>query len=248
MTDKEDSVEVGASSVSDAFKDEPEAESVKEPAEEPSKGDPEEEAEPEPEKAKEAETEEAAEPPSAEQETANESVPKPALLDERRKRQNAERELEQTRAKLKQYESGEDDAPDPVADPKGYKAHVRVQLEKEQGTRIADQSRERMLESHPDYEAMEKHFIALAMADPSLAQKLKTHLDPARFAYDTAKAWKDKTFAEYEKQVIEKLRKEGKLKEKTSAPEVANLINSPGAGKNSDKTVAEVTKVSELFR
>ncbi len=246
MTDKEDPVESGAVSVSDAFKDEePEPEVVEQPKAEPeSKGEPEEEAEPE---TVEAEPEETAEPPSAEQENTSESVPKPALLDERRKRQNVEKQRDELAAKLRQYESGEDNAPDPVADPEGYKAHVRSQLELENRTKIADKSREAMLESHPDYEVMEKHFMTLAMADPSLAQKIKDHHDPARFAYDYAKESKGKTFAEVEKQVIEKLRKEGRLKEKPSAPEVATLINSPGAGKNSDKTVKEITKVKELF-
>ena len=105
-----------------------------------------------------------------------------------------------------------------------------------------------MLEMHPDYEEHEKHFIAMTQADPSLIQTLKTHHDPAQFAYDTAKASKGKTFAEIEKQVVEKLRKEGKLKEPKPTPsEVAKLINSPGAGKNTDKTEVEITNVKQLF-
>lgn len=250
MTDNEDPVETGASSVSDVFNDE--VEETEQVTTATSKGETETEEETEEVTAETETTEEStdetvAETPSAEQENTRESVPKPALLDERRKRQAAEERAAKAESKLKQYESGEENVPDPVADPEGYKAHVRSQLENEQRTRITDKSREAMLESHPDYEAMEKHFMTLAMADPSLAQKIKDHHDPARFAYDYAKESKGKTFAEIEKQVIEKLRKEGKLKEKPSAPEVANLINSPGAGKNSDKTVKEITSVKELF-
>lgn len=243
MTDKEDPVESGAIGVSDVFKDEePEPVEAKAEAEpEPeSKG---EEAEPEAEVEATTETEATeeptAEPPSAEPA----SVPKQALLDERRKRQALEDELKI----LRKAAPKDEQAPDPLDDPEGYKNYLRSQWENERITEATNKSRERMLETTPDYEEMEKHFTMLAMADPSLVQQLKTHHDPAKFAYDYAKESKGKTFAEIEKQVIEKLRKEGKLKEKPSAPEVATLINSPGAGKNSEKPVKEITTIGEIF-
>jgi len=247
MTDKDDAVEPGAISVMDVFKDdEPEIETVKESTPEPeSKGEPEEQPEPEAEAKAEPEAKEepqTAEPPSAEPL----SVPKQALLDERRKRQALEAELASLR---KQSGQKDENAPDPLEDPEGYEKYLRSKWESERFTEVTNKSRERMLETHVDYEDMEKHFVTLAQTDPSLVQKLRDHPEPARFAYETAKESKSKLYADVEKQVIERLRKEGKLKEpKSVASEVATLINSPGAGKNNNQVVKEITDIKDIFR
>lgn len=245
MTDKEDPVESGAIGLSDTFKDEEQEPVVEAKAE--AQAEPESKGEPEPE-AKVDEPEANAEPevetPSTEQESP--SVPKQALIDERRKRQALEAELKTLRGK---DQSQDDNAPDPITDPDAYKAYLKGQWETERRTEISERSRERMLETTSDYQDMEKYFLTLAQADPSLIEKVKDHHDPAKFAYDYAKEAKGKTFAEVEKQVIEKLRKEGKLKEPNKPPvEVANLIKSPGAGKNNLTVETEVTNVKQLFK
>lgn len=245
MTDeKEDPVESGAATVADVFKDEGPEPEVEQPQPEPeSKGETaEEKPEPEPEQPEaKAEPGATAEPPSAEPV----SVPKQALLDERRKRQALEAELAELR---KQSGQQDESAPDPIADPEGYKNYLKSQWESERWTVVSNKSRERMLENHADYESMEKHFVTMAQSDTSLVQKMREHHDPAAFAYETAKADVSKKEAEIEKRVIEKLKKEGKLKEpKSSAPEVANLINSPGAGSNNVERLKPIESVSELF-
>jgi hypothetical protein len=236
MTDKEDPVESGAIGVADVFKDEVDPEPEKEPEPEPSKGA-EPEPDPEPEPVKEEAT---AEPPSAEPKL----VPIQAVLDARRRAQTAEARLAELE---KQNASKDEHAPNPIDDPEGHEKYLRTKWEKERAAKVTEESRARMLETAPDYEEYEKLFLAMARSDTSLVEKLNNHSDPAKFAYETAKESKNKQYAEIEKQVIEKLRKEGKLKEKPSAPEVATLINSPGAGKNSDKPVKEITNVRELF-
>lgn len=73
----------------------------------------------------EAESEEKGEPPSPKPESAKE-VPITALLDERERRQKAERELEELRGKQKPEQ-----AVDPIEDPEGY-AEQQNQLHQQQ--------------------------------------------------------------------------------------------------------------------
>ena len=137
-----------------------------------------EEAEP-----KEEATEEA-EPPAVEDKKL---VPIVALHDERRKAQAFKEELEQYKAR---YDLDEE-APDPVDDPEGYKAHVREVTIKELREEKISSSVNKMVEEHADYKAMETTFMVLAAQDPSLTKEMNAHPDPARFAYEKAKEWED---------------------------------------------------------
>jgi hypothetical protein len=124
-----------------------------------------------------------AETPSAEKgSTANASKhwSETAYLDEKRKRQ----ELEERLAALEKPKAKED--VDLFADPEGFKKSLRDEMKTEAFSIRAGISRDLLMETKPDYEAKEAKFLEMAKADPSLAEKLKTHANPAKFAYETA--------------------------------------------------------------
>lgn len=181
-----------------------------------------------------AETEETDSETTSEEES---SVPRKALLDERRKRQEAEE-------RLKQLEPDEE-APDPTDDLEGYEKHLRAKWERERWQQVANQSRERMLEKQSDYEEKEKHFLYLASQDPELVKQMNEDPDPAAFAYNKAKESLEAQEKAVEERVVERLKKEGKLKEETAdteaASRVSELTSATGAGKN---TGAEPVKES----
>jgi hypothetical protein len=142
----------------------------------------------------------------------------------------------------------DENAPDPIDDPSGYEKYLRSKWEKESYEKRINESQERMKEAHSDYSDMEQHFVFLATRDPDLVKQMNASLDPAKFAYETAKADRTKFESEVEKRVMEKLKKEGKLKDLKAPPsDVASLIDSPGAGKNSEKPVKEITSIGDVF-
>lgn len=230
-TEAEETTDVSEpESISDLFDDDAETASETETETAPEKGDTETE-----ETTAEAETSEDSTPetPSGE----DQSVPRQALLDERRKRQEAEE-------RLKQLEPDEE-APDPTDDPEGYEKHLRAKWERERWQQVANQSRERMLEKQSDYEEKEKHFLYLASQDPELVKQMNEDPDPAAFAYNKAKESLEAQEKAVEERVVERLKKEGKLKEETAdteaASRVSELTSATGAGKN---TGAEPVKES----
>lgn len=205
-------------------------------------------------------SEEQSEPPSdSEEESAdNQWAPRAALLDERKKRQQAQEDLE--RYKREHGISEEtDEAPDPRDDPEGYKKHVRQQVERENWEQRVTTSRERMLEKHSDFEEKERHFVAIAQNNPDLVKQMNEHPDPAAFAYEKANESLNEQEKAIENRVVERLRAEGKLKEETgesgesrrssdSASKVSDLTSAAGAGPNSGEGEAvESTDPADVF-
>ena len=185
----------------------------------------------------EAEAETESEPPTEETKT----VPISALTDERRKRQEAEEQLE----KLKQPEQTVE-LPDPVEDPEGYKTAIEEQVKQQvQVDRIND-SRKAMLESEEfgvDFEEKERVFLVLQALDPSLKEQMLSHQDPAKFAYDKA--------SEYIQSLIPKVEAKEEVKEdpavskaqerKKSAVQVPSLTNAAASGTNNASVEEKLT-------
>lgn len=218
------------------------------PSQEPQEANEGESEQPEPEEAE-------SEPPS---DSEGESVPRQALLDERRKRQEAQEALE--RFKREQGIQQEDDeAPDPRDDPEGYEKHVRQKVERENWEKRVTTSRERMLEKHADFEEKERHFVQLAQQSPDLVKQMNEHPDPAAFAYEKAQEDLSSKEKAVEDRVIERLRKEGRLKDESqeretksskaaeSASRVADLTSSAGAGNNSSDQIQESADPQDVF-
>lgn len=200
------------------------------------------------------ETGESEETEEAESETPSEeegSVPRRALIDERRKRQDLEKQVQE----LRQKHEPDEEAPDPTDDPEGYEKYLRAKWEKEQWEKTANRSREKAMETHPDYEEKERHFLFLASQDPELVRQMNEDPDPASFAYTKAKESLDAQEKAVEERVVERLRKEGKIVEEKpgkkksaeAASQVSDLTNASGAGKNTEETVTESENPEDVF-
>ncbi len=132
-----------------------------------------------------------AEPPAAAKPEGQEPghIPREALLDERRKRQEIERKYLELEARLNnpQQPQQEQAKPDWFANPEEAAAYMRQEIERQNfETRIV-LSEQIMAEKHSDYEQMRDTFAEAAAKSPHLAQQLVQAPNPARFAYEMGK-------------------------------------------------------------
>ncbi len=128
----------------------------------------------------------AATPAAEKDSTANTSTDwsKTAYLDEKRKRQALEQELEELK-KPKTPEK-QDDAPDMFVDPAAYTKHQDEKTKMLILRNKAEMSADLMRDAKPDYDEKAARFIDMAKADQSLADKMYASPNPAKFAYETA--------------------------------------------------------------
>lgn len=122
-------------------------------------------------------------------------VPRKALIEERRKRQDYEKKLAEFEAKLAKLDKPQappqpppqmQPPPDPWTDPEGALAYERQQRAMElYETRVI--LSEELMSQKPDYADAKAAFIEAANADPTLAQKLVRHPMPAKFVYEEGK-------------------------------------------------------------
>ena len=116
-----------------------------------------------------------AESPSEKENTDEEDtqIPVGALKKERLKRQNSEKELNEVRRKLAEYEGD------------NLSEDQRQKKESTDARIIA--SREIIMDFKEDYEEKEQIFMDLNDDDPYLGVKMRNSKNPAKFVYDTAK-------------------------------------------------------------
>jgi len=123
-------------------------------------------------------------------------VPRKALIEERRKRQDYEKKLAEFEAKLTELSKPRPQEPqqprqmqpppDPWTDPEGALAYERQQRAMElYETRVT--LSEEIMSQKPDYEDAKRAFIEAANADPMLDQKLVRHPMPAKLVYEEGK-------------------------------------------------------------
>jgi len=187
--------------------------------------------------------EESSEEPESESETTEDSqseteelktVPIAALLDERRKREAAQKKADELAAKLPQEDS---EAPDMYDDPEGYKAYVRQQVENDLYAERVDRSRSEMLEKHDDYEDKENTFLFLASKDKTLVDEMNKHPEPARYAYEKAVEFENSKMSSLEERIRAKIMAElGQTTESKSEPSEAekrkkSALNTPSLTK-----------------
>jgi hypothetical protein len=211
--------------------DTPETTTEETPKEEPKGED-------KPEEKSEDESKEESEPPAQD----SNSVPKPALLDERRKRQEAEKQLEELRALIPKQET----EPDMYEDAEAWKEWNKNQVLNEQRTEQEallrnklETSRSQQLESQSDYNQMEVVFEVLASRDNSLASKMLASDDPAKFAYDTAKKEGGKLFAELFGQPVDAEKVIAAEKVEDDETDSVDLTNASSQVSNVPKKVEE---------
>lgn len=140
-------------------------------------------------------------PPEAKQDATPQTVPVAAVLEERKKRQALERELQELRTRLAAPQPA---APPPVQappevpledlmfqDPQRFIQAVQAPLQNEiVRTRIA--MSEAAVRGEPDFEPAMAAFTQRVEADPQLravvSERLRSHPDPARWALEQGRA------------------------------------------------------------
>ena len=123
------------------------------------------------------------------------TVPRRALEDERRKRQDAERKLDELTKAAQQpkpqpqqqqpvQQQQPPERPDPWVDPEGAARYDQMMFQHQLFETRVVTSKELMRSLKPDFDDVEKVFIEAASADPYLEQQLIRHPLPAKFAYE----------------------------------------------------------------
>jgi len=118
---------------------------------------------------------------AAPKEVENESWTKAAVLDERRKRQALEAELEQ----YKQPNQEPEKAPDVFEDQDNYTKFLSNQVNQQVSQVRIEMSQEMMRMHDSEYDQKEVEFVEMAKDNPQLAQQLYKHNMPAKFVVDT---------------------------------------------------------------
>lgn len=120
-------------------------------------------------------------------ESEKREIPIAALLDEREKRQAAQKRAEELEQQLAELAKKPDEkAPSVFEDEEGAFRHLEAKLEDARLQDRIDMSREFMSMFKDDYDAREQQFLELAKGDAELVRKLRSHPNPAKFAYETA--------------------------------------------------------------
>jgi hypothetical protein len=127
-------------------------------------------------------------------------VPRKALEDERRKRQELERQIAdltskaapptaqpQTQQPVQQQPRQMPKRPDPWTDPEGAAAYDQMMLQHQLFETRVVTSQELMKATKPDFDEINRIFIEAASSDPYLEQQLVQHPLPAKFAYEQGK-------------------------------------------------------------
>lgn len=147
---------------------------------------------------------EAAPPAALEESDDGPPVPRKALVDERRKRQELERQLEEITKKYasqpvqtqpqaqpqpqQQPVEPLPERPDPWIDPQGAMDWDRAWMQQQVHAQVFETrtvlSREMMMASKPDFAEVEAVFMEAAKRSPALVQRLMNHPMPAKFAYE----------------------------------------------------------------
>ena len=183
-----------------------------------------EDAKPEGEEEAEAKSETTTEEPK--------TAPMAAVLDERHKRQQLERENEALRAQIPKSK----EAPDPYDDIDAYNAFMKREWEQEQYETQTKQRRERidklrakMLETQDDFDEMERIFEIMTANDKSLLDKMLESGNEPKFAYETAKAYKQSLLTP----------KTETVDEKSNVRELPNLAKATAQASNSTQLEKE---------
>lgn len=168
-------------------------------------------------------TENVAEPPSDDdsKSPSGEVVPRAALEDERKKRQNLEKTLEE---KIKFIEerlnqsSPKPEAPtqaevDWFTSPEAAAQDLQYQFEERMYQAAVYNSEMYMREKYQDYDELSQLFVEAAQKDPQLAQQVFRHPAPAQFAYQVGQQLKllneiNSDPISYREKLKEELRKE----------------------------------------
>lgn len=178
-----------------------------------------------------------------------------AYLDEKSKRQERDKRIEELEQKLSALDKPkEEKRPSVFEDEDGFTQTLTSQAQQYADRVRFDLSRDFMAAQHEDYEQRESEFAELAKNDPSLVAQLRQHPNPARFAYEQAvKAERMRELENpdaYEAKVREKL--EAEIREKIAAeleaekakkskpPSLANARSTAGSSHKGEPSLQDI--------
>lgn len=176
-----------------------------------------------------------------------------AVKDERRKRQELERKLEELQ---KQQGEKQEELPDVFDDQKAFVDSIRQEYRQELAKTKLELAREMMMDSHDDYEAMETLFIeTIAKENPVLAAEARKASNPAKFVYQNAKKYQEYKEMQDVDSMREKLRAEIRAELKAEldsakqekAAKVSDIKPSLAKARASDKDTFEPESIDTLF-
>lgn len=224
--------------------------------------EPEIEAEPEePVEEQIEEVEATAEPEKQEQATPavaqeSESWTKSAVLDERRKRQEAENRIKEMEARFAAQQQVK--VPDVFEDPEGYSNFMRSEIQRATLENRVELSEEMMRMQKDDYDQKKDIFVELMKENPSLQQQALKHPMPGRFVYETAlkheklkqmenvDEFEAKIRAELETKIRAEIMGEKAVEDAKDAklqsikPSLANARSSKSTGDNHNKSLRDI--------
>jgi len=162
--------------------------------------------------------------------------------DARKKADQLEAELTDTKARLAKLERPQ--RPDEIDDPEGARDFDQQQFADQRWNDRVSMSKEIMRELHEDYDDVEAVFRAEAVNNPALAAQLAQHPFPAKFAYNEGKRLTklqelgedpeaaiqkrvDEAVAKAKEEFIAELKKQGQEATNASVPE--SLADAPSA-------------------
>lgn len=124
------------------------------------------------------------EAPTAPKESAEveQAWTKSMALDERKKRQDIQKELDDYKAQM--AEKAQVDAPDVFEDQDAFREHLRAENQAGLLSQKIEMSRMFAMGQHDDYEEKEQAFMELAESTPGLADQVRQHANPAAFVYE----------------------------------------------------------------
>ncbi len=111
---------------------------------------------------------------------------KAKALDETKKRQALQAELNQTKQQLSKARQPTD-KPGFWEDPDGAIGNLSVDVDNRISQAVTNMSVAMMKSMHPDYDEKESVFIDMVSQNPALATQMNQSINPAEFAYNTAK-------------------------------------------------------------
>ena len=208
--------------------------------------------EPEPEvKAEELEKVEATTAPKEDE--TEQAWTKAMALDERRKRQEAQKELDDYKAQM--AEKAKVETPDVFEDQEAYTNHIRSEFDQKLINQRVELSRDILKDQHKDYEAMEQAFIELASTTPGLKEQVLQQSNPAKFVYEQGKkhtqfkemqdvdTYKSKLRAEIKAELEAELSSKSAEKSKVAESITPSLANA----RSSDSSIGEVNSFDSLY-
>lgn len=187
-------------------------------------------------------------------------IPIAAVLDEREKRQKAEREAEELRRwKAEQEAKQSSPPPDFFTDPDQRLSYERQQFAQELWNEKLNTSELIARQAFGDdvVEAAQKAFAAAAAQNPALAMDLRRHVHPYKFVVDWHKrerflsevgpdpdAWSQKREAELRAKIEAELREKLAAETPPARRPPVSLASAPAAGRATDPAIDPLDRIA----